>query len=220
MRCPPGTAPGSMSRPGLAQAAYRTMVGPQGPHRGYSRSHGRPACHRPHYRPHAVMVLTPLRDAVWSWRASSSLSVAVSCHALGCPTVTGPWDNLKHRAACRHDGIGTHGRGCHCTACHVRLASGARRAVFFPEYLNPSRGVDHRVPAGKKWMAVGTYGHTHVGNRRAGMHRGPTGACDIRFFIEPPLMAAYSAWCVCYAAAATRARSISVKTCLGTTHIV
>jgi len=111
MRCPPGTAPGSMSRPGLAQAAYRTMVGPQGPHRGYSRSHGRPACHRPHYRPHAVMVSTPLRDAVWSWRASSSLSVAVSCHALGCPTVSGPWDNLKHRAACRHDGIGTHGGG-------------------------------------------------------------------------------------------------------------
>jgi hypothetical protein len=30
-------------------------------------------------------------------------------------------------------------------------------------------------------MAVGTHCHTHVGHRRAGMYRGPTGARDIRF---------------------------------------
>jgi len=66
-------------------------------------------------------------------------------------------------------------------ACQARLVSGERLAVFFPERLDPSCGVDQLVPAGKKRMAVGTHRHTHVGNSRAGMHRRPTGTRDIRF---------------------------------------
>ena len=44
------------------------------------------------------------------------------------------------------------------------------------------------------------------------------GWCE--FFIGPPLMAAFSACHVCYAAADTSARSFSAKTCLGTTPTV
>jgi len=168
------------------------------------------------------MVSTPLRDAVWSWRASSSLSVAVSCHALGCPTVSGPWDNLKHRAACRHDGIGTHGGGA--IVQHATCAWPQVRGVPYFFQNTSTRPVVSTVvcrPVQNGWQLE------HTVTRMLGtVERVCTVAPQVHvisvsmdagwceFFIEPPLMAAFSAWYVCYVAAATRARGFSVKTCV------
>ena len=139
------------------------------------------------------MRATPLRDDVWSWRASSSLSGGAVVQHATCawPQARGVpyfFQNTSTRPA-----------------VSTIVCRPVKNGWQLEHTVTRMLGTVERV------CTVAPQVHVISVSMDAGW-------CE--FFIDPPLMTAFSAWYVCDAAAETSARSFSVKTYLGTTPTV